>query len=280
MPVIPPSDPFPWNEIMQSAQEMIESPFMEEMRQRRDASGSKSPMGKLDAGLLYALTRWHQPKVVIETGGFLGMSTAFILKAIRDSGFDHPRVYSAELLEIDQGCLIPDRLRAGYIPLRGRIEDYMKSGLLPERGDMFLHDSSHRLEHMLMEYQFFWDRMPHGGLLVSHDVNMSGAFPKFVDDTYVHDVIGQTDVEASAHREWGRWGNIGFVLKQGSHQFNPEINPGIARPRPLIGEAGVRARKAARAKRVAAKKAAAKRVAAKKAAAKKAAAKKAAAKKS
>lgn len=205
-----------WAKLLRVTQAMHESAFMDEMMERRGATGSGSPMGKSDCALLYALTRWRRPRVVVETGGFLGMSSAFILKALADEGVADARVLSIEWMDdIDHGSLIPADLRAGYVPLIGRVEDFMRNGSLPGAIDLFLHDSSHRLRHMLREFRFFFPRLTPGGVLVSHDVDMNAAFTKFVTDTYAHDRIGQTDPDGTAHALWGRIGNLGFLVKSG-----------------------------------------------------------------
>ncbi len=51
-------------------------------------------------------------------------------------------------------------------------------------------------------------------MLVSHDVHLSSAFTEFITHTYKHDKIGQTDPEATTHHYWGRWGNLGFIVKK------------------------------------------------------------------
>lgn len=206
---------FSWNKILNDAAHMRDSDFMAEMMQRREAQGSKSPMGSLDCAFLYALTRWRRPAVIVETGGFLGMSSAFILKALRDEGIAGGRLHSIEwMTDIPHGILIPNDLKAGFVPLTGRVEDFMKRGELPAKVDMFLHDSSHRYKHMLMEFKYFWKRMDDGGLLLSHDVDMTASFTDFVSKTYQHDKIGQRDPERTSHHEWGRVGKLGFVLKK------------------------------------------------------------------
>ncbi len=203
-----------WSKLLRVMAEVQESPFMAEMLARREASGSASPMGKTDAALLYALARWARPRVVVETGGFLGMSSAFLLKAMADAGVQGGKLLSIEWsADIDHGSLIPENLRSGYEPLIGRVEDFMKSRALPETIDFFLHDSSHRLKHMLKEFRYFYPRLRPGGVLASHDVDMSAAFTTFVTETYVHDKLGQTDVRRTSHDLWGRLGNLGFVVK-------------------------------------------------------------------
>ena len=59
---------------------------MAEMMRRRAAFGTQGLMAALDCATLYALTRAQRPAVVIESGGFVGLSSAFILKALADEG--------------------------------------------------------------------------------------------------------------------------------------------------------------------------------------------------
>ena len=114
------------------------------------------------------LTRWLRPAVVVESGGFIGMSSAFILKELVDEELTKSKLYSIEWNEeCEQGALIPDELRPQFIPMRGKVEDFLKARELPLAIDMFLHDSSHSYRHMLWEFRQFWPRLRNGGLLVS-----------------------------------------------------------------------------------------------------------------
>jgi len=209
-----------WDSVACFAREMRASDFMAEMIRRRDAYGSEGAMGALDCATLYGLTRWLQPAVVVESGGFIGMSSAFILKALTDEKLTTAKLYSIEWSEeCEQGALIPDDLRftsSGFVPMRGKVEDFLKRDQLPRCIDMFLHDSSHSYRHMLWEFRQFWPRLRGGGLLVSHDVQMNAAFPEFVAKTYTHDKkTGRRDAQRTSHYEWGRWGYIGFAIKKG-----------------------------------------------------------------
>ena len=117
--------------------------------------------------------------------------------------------------DCDQGALIPHELRSQFVPLRGKVEDFVRSDELPSFIDVFLHDSSHSYRHMLWEFRQFWPRLRDGGLLVSHDVHMNAAFPEFVAKTYAHDrKTGRRDAQRTSHYEWGRWGYIGFAIKK------------------------------------------------------------------
>jgi predicted O-methyltransferase YrrM len=208
-----------WGAVARLSAEIETSDFMAEMVRRRDAFGSQGLMGVLDCAILYALTRWHRPAVVVESGGFVGMSSAFILKALMDEGLTQATLYSIEWSEdCNQGALIPDELRPQYMPLHGKVEDFVRGDELPSSIDMFLHDSSHRYRHMLWEFREFWPRLRDGGLLVSHDVHLSAAFAEFVANTYAHDKkTGLLDLQRTSHYEWGRWGYIGFAIKKAAN---------------------------------------------------------------
>jgi predicted O-methyltransferase YrrM len=208
-----------WDTVARFAAEMRASNFMAEMIRRRDAHGSEGVMGALDCATLYGLTRWLRPLVIVESGGYIGMSSAFILKALADERLTEAKLYSIELSqECEQGALIPEELRSasgGFVPMRGKVEDFLKRNELPSSIDMFLHDSSHSYRHMLWEFRQFWTRLRDAGLLVSHDVQMNAAFPEFAVKTYVHEKkTGRRDAQRTSHYEWGRWGYIGFAIKK------------------------------------------------------------------
>jgi len=209
-----------WDAVAGFAAEIRASDFMGEMIRRRDAYGSEGVMGALDCAMLYGLTRWLRPAAIVESGGYVGMSSAFILKALADERLSAAKLYSIELSqECEQGSLIPDELRSApgsFVPMRGKVEDFLKRNALPSPIDMFLHDSSHSYRHMLWEFRQFWPRLRDGGLLVSHDVQMNAAFPEFVAKTYAHDKnTGRRDAQRTSHYEWGRWGYIGYAIKKG-----------------------------------------------------------------
>lgn len=204
-----------WDCVSGFAAEIQRSDFMSEMSRHRGGPGSHGLMGALDCATLYGLVRWLRPTTVVETGGYLGMSSAFILKALADEGLTTAKLYSLEMdPSCDHGMMIPGELRSQFVPLRGRVEDFLKRDELPSPIDMFLHDSSHRYRHMLWEFGQFWKRLRDGGLLVSHDVHFNAAFAEFVAKTHAPDKKGVMDARRTTHHDWGRWGYLGFVIKK------------------------------------------------------------------
>lgn len=204
-----------WERVSHFAAEIQQSDFMAEMSRQLDGPDGHGLMGALDCATLYGLTRWQRPTIIVESGGYLGMSSAFILKALADEGLTNAKLYSLEWnRDCDHGALIPSELRRQFVPLCGRVEDFIKRDELPSRIDMFLHDSSHRYRHMLWEFRQFWGRLRDGGLLVSHDVHFNAAFAEFVAKTHARDKNGLLNARRTTHHEWGRWGYIGFVIKK------------------------------------------------------------------
>ena len=204
-----------WERVSRFAVEIQQSDFMAEMRGKSRGPGGHGLMGAIDCATLYGLTRWLRPTVAVETGGYLGMSSAFILKAMADEGLREAKLYSLEMdPNCDHGVMIPSELRTQFVPMRGRVEDFLKRDELPAPIDLFLHDSSHRYRHMLWEFRQFWARLRDGGLLVSHDVHFNAAFAEFVARTHAPDKDGVRDARRTTHHDWGRWGYLGFVVKK------------------------------------------------------------------
>jgi hypothetical protein len=137
------TDPLPmpfygvWEAVARFSAQIQKSEFMKEMARRRDAHGSHGIMGEIDCAVLYALARWHRPSVVVESGGYLGMSSAFILKALADERLTSAKVYSIEWnKDCAHGILIPDELRNQFIPLSGDVRDLVKGDKVPSKIDV------------------------------------------------------------------------------------------------------------------------------------------------
>jgi predicted O-methyltransferase YrrM len=204
-----------WSEFCRSVTEIQQCEFMKEMEERLRTRGTKSSMGLFDAAVLLALVRKYAPKVCIETGGNLGMSSSFILQGMQDAGVKEGTLLSVEVdPDIAVGTMIPERLKTGFQPMIGDVKHFMKKEAFPARIDLFLHDSSHRYKYQSLEFRYFWERVRPNGILISHDVNMNASFVDFVSKTYKHNKIGATDVARTTHSVWARLGTIGFMVKK------------------------------------------------------------------
>ncbi len=148
--------------------------------------------------LLYALCRFLKPRAVVETGVGLGVSSYFILQALRDNGsgelysIDYPgSVYSSDAgIRINEasytssdgspGCLVPDSLREHWKLILGKSSDEL-SPLCKRLGsvDLFFHDSEHTYQNMLEEYETVWPYIREKGVLSSHDIGWNDSFEDF-----------------------------------------------------------------------------------------------------
>ena len=147
--------------------------------------------------LLYVTVRASRPKLIIETGVLHGFGSTFLLAGLAKNGdgqlvsIDLPsRDLSLEYQgtfalpdDRDAGWAIPDELRAHQHVLLGRSET-----LLPEAiaqfgaPDVFLHDSDHSYQHIMMEIALAWAHMKSGLILVDN-VEQNRAFADFAAGT-------------------------------------------------------------------------------------------------
>jgi predicted O-methyltransferase YrrM len=144
--------------------------------------------------LLYYCTRLQRPRVAVESGVFDGISSAFILKALRDN--DRGRLCSIDLPADQKVRASTDKMAFGALPsgrepgwvipeelherwsLRKGSSRHLLRGWLGELGtiDLFYHDSLHSYSHMMWEFLTTWPALAEGGILLSDDVFYSGAF--------------------------------------------------------------------------------------------------------
>ena len=121
---------------------------------------------------LYAITRLLKPAVTVETGVGSGVSTTFILSALRTGvlhSIDLGIKYGEEKEEYPVGFLIPERLKAKWHFHRGDAKALLEP-LLDNLGDiqLFYHDSRHTYTHVYFELKCAWEHMKRGILLVDN----------------------------------------------------------------------------------------------------------------
>ncbi len=131
---------------------------------------------------LYDLVHRYSPSLVVETGVARGVSTAYILIAMRNNGVGH--LHSVDILP-NAGILVNDDLKDRWTFHIGKSQD-----ILPELDlvdiDIFIHDSLHTYSNMLWEFRWAYPRVKEGGLIICHDVHKNDSFFDFVEETGEH----------------------------------------------------------------------------------------------
>jgi len=167
-----------------AAHESFHAALKEKLRLHSDGYGGQMTR---EAPAIYSLVRLLKPKVIVETGVADGFTTSYILRALADNG--EGRLYSIDLPHY----LLPQAKQPGWIVeegLRGRWElrvgdaAEVLPALLKELGtvDMFLHDSLHTYDHMMLEFRAAWPHLKAGGLLLAHDVGTNHSFFDFIGE--------------------------------------------------------------------------------------------------
>jgi len=147
--------------------------------------------------LLYIAIRVERPTVVVETGVLHGMTTLFLLRALKRNGMG--RLVSVDLPSYpDTGpanrdgyvATLPAGRQSGWIVPRRDYPDWeLKLGssrdVLPsvaaEAGpiEMFCHDSEHTVETMWFELDWAWRNTKGGGLIVCDNIEANTVFSDF-----------------------------------------------------------------------------------------------------
>ncbi len=177
--------------------------WLADLRRRRLAQEirrgcpSASGMGGPAAEVLYLFARAARPRILVETGVELGVSSAYFLQALADNGggelwsidlpfvgaghtnadgkFDGAHVAASS----EVGRAVPDRLRAHWHLSLGDARQLLPALEPGGAWDVFFHDSEHTRAHMLWEFETAWPKIPPGGFLLSDDIPENDAFSTF-----------------------------------------------------------------------------------------------------
>lgn len=179
-----------WNKYNDFEKELIEN------KKDITAGGTSKEMGMI----LYTIIRLLKPENVLETGVASGISSAYILTALKDNrkgkliSIDLPyevdKDYPSDYMKEEGRAFIPKNKTSGWLipeELKNRWQYLLgkSSEKLPEilkdilSVDFFLHDSEHNYQNMFWEYETIWPFLKEGGLLLSHDINWNKAFDDF-----------------------------------------------------------------------------------------------------
>jgi hypothetical protein len=165
-----------------------------------------------DPEVLYALCRILKPERVVETGVASGISSAFILEALRRNGKGN--LFSIDLPNYENvlaqrhaafyrpgspgtlppglatGWIVPPNLHSLWIIEMGLTSEVLPR-LLEQLGsiDLFLHDSEHTYDNMMSEFSTVWSYLRSGGYLLSHDVAWNAAFSDFAENVVREQIL-------------------------------------------------------------------------------------------
>lgn len=145
-----------------------------------DKNKFEGPINKDTSKLLYHIVRKTKPKKVVETGVSRGVSTFFILNALRKNKTG--KLYSFDIIP-NAGCLLNsyERKKWNFIVLDKRDTKigFYKAIERISNIDIFLHDSDHSYKNQFFEYSAAYPKITKGGILLSDDVDFSYAFLDF-----------------------------------------------------------------------------------------------------
>jgi hypothetical protein len=138
---------------------------------------------------LYSLIRKLKPEVAVESGVFLGGSSAAILEAMEENG--KGRLISVDISKsvsigiwtkysVPTGFAVPRRLRNRWELVVEDSRDFLATALSRLGSiDFYLHDSDHTYETVTFEMEMAWRHLKTGGVLVVDDCNLSLATYNF-----------------------------------------------------------------------------------------------------
>ena len=138
-----------------------------------------------ESGLfLYILCKILKPEIIVETGVAYGMSSAYILQALKEN--NKGTLYSIDSIfrpwESEEmiGSAIPSELKNKWNFINGvateKLYPLIKS---LKQIDIFIHDSLHTYTNMMSEFNTAWPFVREDGFLISDDIGTNNAFYDF-----------------------------------------------------------------------------------------------------
>jgi hypothetical protein len=175
-----------------------------------------------DAGLvraIWCLTRHLKPRNVVETGVAHGVTSRFILEALRRNGEGH--LWSIDLLPLERfwheqvGAAVGQEHSDRWTFIKGSSRRRLPE-LVSELGhiDLFIHDSLHSERNVRFELDRIWPILGPKGAVVVDDVDANWGFRSFTDT-----VPGQFSLICTAEplrpdpRRFNKKGLFGIILK-------------------------------------------------------------------
>ncbi len=157
-------------------------PFHAALAAKRRAQG-REPRASVNnevGTILYTVCRYLKPDNAVETGVASGVSSSYFLRALTDN--KNGRLHSIDFptWEQETGWIVPDDLKGRWELIRGRSAEKLPELLEKlEKIGVFFHDGEHTYDNMTWEYESAWGALKPGGVLLSHNIDFTKAFPDF-----------------------------------------------------------------------------------------------------
>lgn len=172
---------------------------------------------------IWCLTRHLRPKTVVETGVAHGVSSRFILEALKRNGdgghlwsIDHPPL--EQELHDQIGIAVSAHFSSQWTYIRGSSKRRLPT-LLSQLGqiDLFIHDSLHSELNVRFEMNAAHAALRAGGAIVVDDIDANWAFNSFVRDFPAYpSLICEAEPLHPDLRRFNNKGLFGIVLKEQS----------------------------------------------------------------
>lgn len=168
-----------WSEVHENEE------FVEEIESRLSETDERpSNLHSNWREFLYVLVRLQEPTHVVETGIYDGLSSAYILSALRKNGQgkltsidinDETRLPS-DLDDSKAGWVVPTSLRDRWICRYGDAKELLPTVVAEQPPEIFLHDSLHTKEHMQFEFKTVISEMSGGDLILTDNSRFNRVF--------------------------------------------------------------------------------------------------------
>lgn len=160
--------------------------------------------------ILYVLVRTERPDVVVETGIYDGLSSAYLLAglAANDHGtlvsidVEDPELLPSDVEPVEAGWAVPDHLRSRWDRRIGDARELLPAVADEFAIDLFVHDSNHDADHMTFEFETAGAAMDAGALLLADNVQYNDAFASFAADNLAR-VTTVVNADKSLQRDGG-----------------------------------------------------------------------------
>jgi len=155
---------------------------------------------------LYILCRIMKPKNVIETGVAYGLSSFYILSALKKN--DIGKLYSIDSVfrpwqSMEMiGTAVPDNLRDRWELVLGKSNERLEEVFNDtDNVGIFIHDSLHSYKNMIFEFNCAIDRIHNNGIIISDDILDNDAFHDFTNKNNLKNSIIKIEDSAIGYIE-------------------------------------------------------------------------------